>query len=117
MAKRDRKCYLCGTSYKYCSTCSQDRMKPAYMSEFHSEDCVRIFDICTRYNMGLMSKHDAQEALNKCDLSNKDNFKDYVQRDLVNIFAEDEKQDAIEDSAVEEVAVKKNTWSSYKKNK
>ena len=92
MARRNRECYLCGTDYKYCSTCSQDRMKPSYMSEFHSESCKNIFDICTRYNMGLMSKTEAQEALSTCDLSNRANFKSYVQTDLENIFANDTKK-------------------------
>ena len=89
MARRQRKCYLCGEKYSYCPTCSQDRVKPAWMSEFHSESCMRIFDICTRYNMGLMSQVEAQEALATCDLSNKENFKSYVQHDLENIFAKD----------------------------
>ena len=92
MAKRDRKCYLCGESYKYCPTCSQDRVKPAWMAEFHSEDCVRIFDICTRFNMQQMSKAEAQDALSTCDLTNKANFKSYVQRDLEVIFAEEGKK-------------------------
>lgn len=91
MGRKTRECYLCGETYKYCPTCSQDRMKPSWMAEFHSEDCKSIFDICTRYNMGMMSKAEAQEALSKCDLSNKANFKSYVQRDLANIFAEDQK--------------------------
>ena len=91
MAKRDRKCYLCGENYKYCPTCSQDKMKPAFMAEFHSENCKNIFEICTRFNMNLMSKSEAQEALKSCDLSNKTNFKSYVQRDLENIFAEEPK--------------------------
>ena len=89
MGRRNRECYLCGKDYQYCSTCSQDKMKPAYMSEFHSENCKNIFDICTRFNMQLMSKTEAQDALNACDLTNKANFKSYVQRDLENIFAED----------------------------
>jgi hypothetical protein len=64
-------------------------MKPAWMSEFHSENCKNIFDICTRFNMNLMSKSEAQDALNACDLSNRANFKSYVIRDLENIFAAD----------------------------
>ena len=86
MARKSRECYLCGTDYKYCGSCSNDRMKPVWMSEFHSENCKNIFDICTRFNMQLMSKTEAQDALNTCDLSNKENFKSYVQRDLENIF-------------------------------
>lgn len=89
MASRNKTCYLCGTRYKYCSTCSQDRMKPSWMGEFHSESCKDIFDICTRYNMEFITKDEAKAELTKCDLSNKENFKSYVQQDLENIFAEE----------------------------
>lgn len=89
MARRQRECYLCGESYKYCPTCSQDRTKPSWMTEFHSESCKDIFDICTRYNLGMMSKIEAQEALSTCDLTNKTNFKSYVQHDLEVIFEEE----------------------------
>ena len=92
MGRRQRTCYLCGTEYEYCPTCTQDKMKPAWMTEFHSESCKNIFDICTRFNLGLMSKEEAQKALAECDLSNKENFKSYVQHDLENIFAADEKK-------------------------
>jgi hypothetical protein len=67
-------------------------MKPTWMSEFHNENCKNIFDICTRFNMELMSKSEAQEALSTCDLSNKSNFKSYVQHDFEVIFAEDPKK-------------------------
>ena len=91
MAKRDRKCYLCGENYKYCPTCSQDRMKPSWMAEFHSENCKNIFDIATKFNLNIITKEEAKAEMEKCDLSNKDNFASYVQRDLENIFAEDPK--------------------------
>ena len=92
MGKRSRTCYLCGTKYEYCPTCSQDKMKPSWMAEFHDENCKNIFDICTRFNMQLMSKAEAQEAIIECDLSNQANFKPYVQRDFANIFAEEPKK-------------------------
>lgn len=89
MGRRTRECLLCGTKYEYCPTCSQDKMKPIWMTEFHNENCKSIFDICTRFNMQMFTKAEAKAALEKCDLSNKVNFKSYVQRDLENIFAED----------------------------
>lgn len=92
MARRDRKCYLCGIVYKYCSTCSDDRMKPAFMAEFHSENCKNIFQICTNFNLGIQTKEEAKAALEQCDLSNKENFKSYVQQDLENIFKEEPKK-------------------------
>jgi hypothetical protein len=89
-------------------------MKPAWMADFHSENCKNIFDICTRFNMQLMSKTEAQDALNACDLSNKESFKSYVQRDLEVIFAEDsiivtldaEIKEAHEDKAVVETSMR-----------
>lgn len=109
MARRERNCYLCGQSYKYCPTCSQDRLKPAWMEDFHGEDCMKIFDICTRFNMELMSKTEAQEALIECDLSNRANFKSYVQHDLDVIFDEEpfivEVEAKIEEITEDEIVV------------
>lgn len=90
MGRRTRECYLCGERYEYCPTCSQDRMKPSWMAEFHTENCKNIFEICTRFNLGMMSKEEAQAALEQHNLSDKANFKSYVQRDIENIFAVEE---------------------------
>ena len=87
MSRRNRECYLCGDKYAYCSNCN--KKDPAWMAEFHTENCKNIFDICTRFNMQLLTKDEAKAALEQCDLVNKANFKSYVQRDLENIFAED----------------------------
>ena len=70
MGRRLRECYLCSQKYEYCPSCSQDKMKPSWMTDFHEENCVKIFEICTRFNMNLMSKENAKSALNNCDLSN-----------------------------------------------
>ena len=110
MARRDRTCYLCGTKYSYCPTCTDDRTKPSWMAEFHSEDCVRIFDICTKFNMGTVSKAEAQEVLNTCDLSNKENFRPCVKRDLEVIFAEEPTKSGKKTEAnIEKHEVVKNT--------
>ena len=106
MARRSRECYLCGTQYKFCGSCTNDRVKPAWMAEFHEENCKNIFDICTRYNLQMLSKEEAQAALNECDLSNKENFKDYVQQDIANIFAEEPKAKRDKYAAAHEVVNK-----------
>lgn len=90
---RMRECYLCGTTYKYCPNCASGKTMPSWMMEFHSEECKNIFDICTRFNMGELSKADAKSELAKYDLSNKEKFKPYVQRDLEKILAEEPKRE------------------------
>ena len=87
MGRRNRTCYLCGETYEYCPTCLQDKTKPAWMSEFHSENCVKIFGICTRFNMKSLSKEEAKSELSVCDLSGRDKFINCVKRDLDVIFA------------------------------
>lgn len=89
MGRRTRECKVCGTKYEYCPTCSQDKYKPAWMALFHEENCMKIWDICTRFNMELMSKEEAKEALLKCDLSKKESFVDFVQKDIENILKEE----------------------------
>ena len=111
MAKRTKECYLCGEKYTYCPNCT--KKDPTWMAEFHEENCKNIFDICTRFNMGMMDKAEAQAALKECDLSNKINFKFYVQNDLAKIFAEDKKvkavkkEQVVEETKVHEVVDKK----------
>ena len=92
MGRRTRECYLCNCKYEYCPTCSQDKMKPSWMAEFHNENCKNIFDIATRFNMQLLTKEEAKAAMEQCDLTNKENFKSYVQHDIDNIFAEEPKK-------------------------
>ena len=90
MGRKSRTCYLCGEAYKYCPTCSSDRVKPAWMSEFHTENCKDIFDICTRFNMQMLDKQEAVKALEKCDLTNKEKFRPSVQNTLANLFKVEE---------------------------
>ena len=87
MGRRNRVCYLCGETYSYCPTCLQDKTKPAWLAEFHNENCVKIFSICTRFNMKSLSKDEAKLELSSCDLSEKDKFISCVKRDLDIIFA------------------------------
>lgn len=88
MANKNRECLTCGTKYSYCPNCN--RNEPSWKSEFHDENCKNIFQICTSFNVNVMSKHEAKAALEQCDLSNKENFSFCVKRDLENICKEDE---------------------------
>lgn len=88
MINKNRACLTCGTKYSYCPNCN--RNEPSWKTEFHDENCKNIFQICTSFNVNVMSQHEAKAALEQCDLSNKENFKSFVQFDLENIFKEDE---------------------------
>ena len=78
MRKRARKCVVCGVEYTYCNTCKEHASKPSWMALYHDENCRSIMNIATEYMAGNITKADAKAELDKCDLSNKKNFKESV---------------------------------------
>lgn len=79
MAKiKVRKCIVCGTEYEYCNRCSSHATKPTWMALYHDDNCRNIMNIASEYMAGNITKADAKSQLDKCDLTNKKNFKDSV---------------------------------------
>ena len=91
MGRRTRECRVCGQKYEYCPTCSQDKYKPTWMVEFHNSNCKTIWDTCTRFNMELISKEEAQAVMLECDLSSQEGFAEFIKDDIAKILAEDPK--------------------------
>lgn len=91
MGKRDRVCICCGTNYQYCPTCGNDRVKPTWYTEFCSESCKDLWTIATKFNMQMLTKPEAKEAIEKLDLKEKSAYVECVQRDLRKILAEEPK--------------------------
>ena len=86
-----RTCLCCNKTYSYCSDCYDYRNLPLWMNSFCSNECKSIFEICTDYNFGLITKEQAKELLSACDLSNTKNFNKCVKRDLGVIMQEPKK--------------------------
>ena len=105
--KYPKKCLCCGTSYEYCGNCYDYRNLPLWMNSFHSEECKNIFQTCTDYNFKLITKEQAQAALSKYDLSNRDKFNPCVKRDLSVILTENRPSFEKKDEPTHEVVTKK----------
>lgn len=87
MSKYNRKCLLCGKEYEYCPTCTKDYNKPIWYRNFHEENCRTIFYILTDYKAGNLSKEDAVEALDHCNLDNQEGWSDRNRELLEEILA------------------------------
>ena len=72
MAKNNRKCICCSTEYRYCGNCSEDRLKEPWHAIYHDENCKNIFNAASDYLAGAITKEEAKENFDKCDLSYKD---------------------------------------------
>lgn len=88
MAKiKVRKCIVCGKEYEYCNRCSSHAAMPTWMALYHDDNCRSIMNIATEYIAGNLTKTDAKSQLDKCDLTNKKNFKESVVKAINEICA------------------------------
>lgn len=86
MARKNRKCASCGTTYSYCPSCSgADKLAPTWKSEFCSEICKDVWSTCTQYNLNLVTKEKAQEMLEQLDMNTPDSYVETIQRDIIKI--------------------------------
>ena len=99
--KNNRKCIVCSKCYSYCNSCSEDNHKPAWYAIFHDQNCHDIYDAV--YNiLPLQGKGAAKNVLDKCDLSNKENFHPNIIKVINEIYdIKDEKAETVEN--VEEI--------------
>ena len=76
MVENNKTCILCGTKYTYCNNCAEFDHLPYWMICYCSRNCKDIFDTLSAYNMKQITKDEARNILSKCDLSNKQSFKE-----------------------------------------
>lgn len=73
MIERNNKtCICCNKSYKYCSGCAEYAHLEPWHSIYCSDNCKEIFNAVSMYQK--VSTEETKKRLDKCDLSNKDNF-------------------------------------------
>lgn len=69
--KNNRKCICCSVEYRYCNTCNEDKMKPVWHTIYHNENCKDIFNTASDYLAGAITKEEARQKFDACDLSYK----------------------------------------------
>ena len=90
----NRTCIVCGHKYSYCPSCAEDSNKPTWMTIFHDENCKNIFKATSDYLQNAMSKEDAKDILDKCDLSNKNSMHRTVIEAIDEIYADTHKEES-----------------------
>lgn len=86
MAK-ERTCFCCGKTYKYCPNCEDDQNSETWHFMFDSENCKIIFDALQKYSCGDISKEKCAKILNSCDLSEKDSFHENILADINSVLS------------------------------
>lgn len=92
MAAKNKKCLACGTRYSYCASCSRsDRLGPSWKANFCSEDCMNLWKTLSRYNVGTLSKEEAQNVIRGLTIKPIEAYVDCVQRDYTKVMKNDKK--------------------------
>ena len=92
MAKRkhERTCIVDGTKYEYCSHCGEFDSTETWRYLYCSQNCKAIYEICAAFATGKIDAIEARVKLNRCDLSNIDNFHKNIQKNIQDIYSSDE---------------------------
>lgn len=115
MERKLRYCAVCGTGYKFCPKCNEDKDKPLYHYTFCSKNCKDIYSVISDYRDGELSCDEANKLLSSLDLSKINNFGESYKKSLEEIynliakknenFAED---NSISDCIIEDLGITKN---------
>lgn len=79
---KNKTCIVCSQKYRYCNSCVEFVNLEPWHSIFHDSNCREIFNAVSMY--GKLSNENIKERLDKCDLSNKENFN----KNILNVINE-----------------------------
>ena len=106
MAKKNRTCYCCNEKYYYCPSCA-DEFRPSWMVMFDTEDCKTIFQTCSSYNNGSVTKEEAKQIFKDIKFKDFDLYEKSVSDTLKEIYKEDVKvEQNSKDESKENVEIK-----------
>ena len=107
--KNNRICIVCRKEYSYCGNCSEDRLKEPWHAIYHNANCKDIFNVASDYLAGLITKEEAREKFDDCDLSYKENLHHKILEaintvyDVAEPISDGELSETVEDGTIAEV--------------
>lgn len=108
MRKYNKTCIVCGEKYTFCTSCSEFDKYPRWMGIYHDENCKNIFTIASDYIEKVITKEEAKEKFDKCDLTNKDKFHKTILNAINEIYAKDDNKKVVNKIVEEKIEDKVN---------
>ena len=115
----ERKCLLCGTTYRYCSYCDDFRYEPSWKVMFHDGNCNTIFNTLQLHSIGDISNEEAVKRLKACDLTVLKNATEAINSQVKAILDTEVKEEVkpvlvVEQAQERKKPVEKNKQNVYK---
>lgn len=73
MSKK-KTCCVCHTEYEHCNSCPKTLTEPSWKASFCSENCRDIYNALARFNMGKLSREEARDIIDECNIAMIDNY-------------------------------------------
>ena len=89
--KNNNHCLICGKGYHVCNTCRDIKQFRPWRTIVDTINCYNIYSTLSEYNGKIIDKAEAKEQLERCDLSEKNSFKERP-KNTINEILEDPKK-------------------------
>lgn len=106
--KNNATCSICGSGYHVCRSCGDSIKLHPWKIHCCSIDCYKTFQVVRGFSTGVYTKEEFKSKLKNIDLSNLENYRSHIKDLIKDTLKEDE---AIAESVVDEVVVKKPVYS------
>lgn len=88
MAKVNKTCCMCQSTYSYCGNCPATVKEPSYKMSFCSEKCRDICNALTAYGMGKISKEECAVVLKMYDTADIDKYDEGTRNLMLEVLKE-----------------------------
>lgn len=80
-----RHCLTCGAEYEYCPGCARSAGKPEWMLLWDTEECMKVFDTVSGYNIKNIDADGVKSALIEIGVTNYDKYIPRIRKQLQKI--------------------------------
>ena len=91
MAKGQRTCIICGSSYVYCPKCGNGDKAETWRYLYDTELCNNIFNVLSSYTHGHIKKAEAKDKLEALKIPKNMKFKTDIKDQIDEIMAAEPK--------------------------
>ena len=101
-----RKCFMCGTTYEWCSTCHDFDTTDTWKYLYHDENCLAISRIWYAYRGSEISKEEARKQMDEYpeSIAMILQYNSVPAKEIQEIYGVEEKEEPMEIDVIEEVS-------------
>lgn len=86
MKKNNKICICCKSTYTFCPSCAESKNLEMWRNIYHNENCKNIFNTASDYLAGAITKEEAKQKFDACDLSYKNKLHNKIVEAINDVY-------------------------------